>query len=344
MRVLLLLTIGTFLLTSESATAQMKNPKWWWSKEKKEIFRAEEAEREQERQRLKALEDAFVYQTEASVCEEEALLESLAEGINNEDNLAHGNCHTQFDLGNGKLIDQDYLDATAHYYIWDQYNVDPYHIPIKEFKDTVALQLFDEALAEEAWAYPIDPSRTTSKYGFRRWRFHHGIDLKLNIGDSVRATFDGVVRIAKYDRGGYGYYVMIRHKNGLETLYGHLTEYLVRPGDEVKAGQLIGLGGNTGRSSGPHLHFEVRYQGHGFDPAKLFDFDGHTPLAANMELAPEDYALLKKMSESVYHRIRRGDSLWTISRRYRTSINKICRLNGISRRTTLRVGRKLRVR
>lgn len=117
------------------------------------------------------------------------------------------------------------------------------------------------------------PSRVvTSNFG-RRWgRAHQGLDIKVYIGDTIRAAWSGKVRVVKYDAGGYGNYVVIRHNNGLETIYGHMSKQLVNTNQIVKAGQPIGLGGNTGRSTGSHLHFETRLCGHALNPALFFDF------------------------------------------------------------------------
>ena len=114
----------------------------------------------------------------------------------------------------------------------------------------------------------------TSNYGYRRRfrRQHKGLDINANKGDTIRAAFDGKVRITEFQRGGYGNVVVIRHPNGLETIYGHHTKNLVKAGDIVKAGDPIGLAGRTGRSTGVHLHFETRLLGEYIDPAKLFDF------------------------------------------------------------------------
>lgn len=112
------------------------------------------------------------------------------------------------------------------------------------------------------WSY-------TSNYGWRRRRMHRGVDLSLHIGDTIRAAFSGKVRLTRYERRGYGYYVIIRHGNGLETIYGHLSKFLVKPDQIVKVGEPIALGGNTGRSTGPHLHFETRYLGMDINPNKI---------------------------------------------------------------------------
>lgn len=119
---------------------------------------------------------------------------------------------------------------------------------------------------------PTPSRKVTSKFGPRWGRRHEGLDIKVYIGDTIRAAFDGKVRIVKFNRGGYGYYVVIRHPNGLETLYGHMSKQIVKENQIVKAGEPIGLGGNTGRSYGSHLHFETRLLGKPIDPARMFDF------------------------------------------------------------------------
>ncbi|MFT5617731.1 MAG: hypothetical protein ACI85I_000956 [Arenicella sp.] len=241
-------------------------------------------------------------------------------------------------------IDEGWLTDHDYFALWDSQNLNSYGFDIKSFNEAVSLKLFDEA-KEEGWSVPIKNTKINSKYGTRRSRWHHGSDLDLEIGDSVYAVFDGIVRIAKVNRGGYGNYVLVRHKNGLETLYGHLDEYMVDEGTVVKAGQIIGWGGNTGRSTGPHLHFEVRYNGHSLDPTHLFDFGKEEIVAMqDFTLTRDHFQDYIKSLEAQYHRIRRGDCLSIIARRYGSSISKICRLNGISRRTTLRIGRRLRVR
>lgn len=120
---------------------------------------------------------------------------------------------------------------------------------------------------------PTPSRKINSKFGPRWGRRHEGLDIKVYIGDTIRAAFDGKVRICKFNRSGYGYYVVIRHPNGLETLYGHLSKQIVKKDQIVRAGEPIGLGGNTGRSYGSHLHFETRLLGQPINPALLFDFE-----------------------------------------------------------------------
>ncbi|GAB4328493.1 MAG: hypothetical protein OHK0038_02330 [Flammeovirgaceae bacterium] len=246
-------------------------------------------------------------------------------------------------VGNCIFLDEKYLTTEEYFAIWDTENVNPYSYSIQSFKDSVHFTLFCDEKGKH-WSYPVKSRGINSQYGVRRFRFHHGIDLDLVVGEPIYAVFDGVVRIAKYNKRGYGNYVLIRHDNGLETIYGHLKSYNVKPGDVVKAGQMIGLGGNTGRSTGPHLHFEVRYRGHAFNPTYIFDFEKEQILAQQFVLTPSHYEKIIEEHKTVYHRVRNGDSLWTLSRRYRTSITALCKMNGISSKTVLRIGSLVRVR
>lgn len=222
------------------------------------------------------------------------------------------------------------------------------------------------------------PGYITSPYGYRRRfrRMHKGVDLKLNIGDTVRAAFDGKVRIVRNQgaRKGYGMYVVIRHPNQLETVYGHLSKWLVEPDQYVKAGDPIALGGNTGRSTGPHLHFETRYMGYAINPCAIFDFANQTTHtdtytfdkntyqnarnfspAANSEYAKEYLkknpakpyvrnSAPKSKSSTASYRVRKGDTLSKIASRNGTTVAKLCRLNGIKTTTKLSVGQRLKLR
>jgi len=130
------------------------------------------------------------------------------------------------------------------------------------------------------YAMPVKHKVITSHYGYRKQfgRMHRGVDLKASVGDTVYAAFSGKVRLAKFERNGYGFYVVVRHDNGLETVYGHLSKFLVKPNQFVKAGTPIALSGNTGRSTGPHLHFETRFMGIDINPEKIFDFVNGTTM------------------------------------------------------------------
>lgn len=240
-------------------------------------------------------------------------------------------------------IDCVWVTSQEYYSIWDSNNVNPYQIDGTKFSDTLSLVLYN-LTNDLKWAAPLQDTRITSNFGMRSYRWHYGTDLKLNMGDTVRAAFDGIVRITRYDGGGYGNYIMLRHHNGLETLYGHLSKTLVDVGQTVKAGEVIGLGGSTGRSSGPHLHYEVRYQGNPLNPLELYNFEENQLLFDTLLITPQSFAYLNDARKVIYHKIRSGDTLGAISRRYRISINTLCRLNGISSKAILRIGRRLRVR
>ena len=239
--------------------------------------------------------------------------------------------------------EQEFPGADIYGDNWDQTWVNPYKVPIEKLPET-------ETIDVSEYCMPII-SHITSNYGWRRRRMHRGVDLALHIGDTVRAAFSGKVRLTRYERRGYGYYVIIRHNNGLETIYGHLSRFLVKPNDYVKAGDPIALSGNTGRSTGPHLHFETRFMGYAINPTAIFDFKNRTThtdvytfnkrtYKRSRNYAPSSYASSGKQ----YHTIRRGDSLSKIAMRYHTTVSKLCALNGISRNSTIRAGRTLRVR
>ena len=240
-------------------------------------------------------------------------------------------------------MDSVWVTIAEYFAIWDSRTINPYKIDGAKFSDTIRIHLYD-SLAGFGWSMPLTGCHITSEFGMRHSRWHYGTDLKLMTGDPVMAAFDGIVRIAHYDAGGYGNYVLLRHYNGLETLYGHLSETNVKIGQLVKAGQVIGLGGSTGRSSGPHLHYEVRYEGNAIDPEDVYIFENNCLADNTFVLNPSHFEYLKIARQVVYHKIRSGDTLGGISRKYRVSISTLCRLNGISTRTVLRVGRRLRIR
>lgn len=167
-------------------------------------------------------------------------------------------------------LDADFADSEIYNEYWESQLVNPYAgATIPDIKD----------IDVSSYVSPIDDIRVTSNFGYRaRFRRQHkGIDLGLHVGDTVRAAFDGKVRICRYERKGYGYYVVIRHDNGMETVYGHLSKFICKPDDRVKAGDPIALGGNTGRSTGPHLHFETRFMGIAINPVDILDIVNKTP-------------------------------------------------------------------
>lgn len=197
---------------------------------------------------------------------------------------------------------------------------------------------------------PTPSTRITSPFGPRWRRMHNGLDLKVNIGDTIVAAFDGKVRIVRYERRGYGKYVVIRHDNGLETIYGHLSKQLVEENQLVRAGEVIGLGGNTGRSTGSHLHFETRFLGIAINPVLMFDFPkqdivadtytfrkskGHQRAGAHDTQLASDGTIR-------YHKVKSGDTLSRIAKLRGVSISTLCKLNRITTKTILRPGQVLR--
>jgi murein DD-endopeptidase MepM/ murein hydrolase activator NlpD len=239
----------------------------------------------------------------------------------------------------------DSIWVTLHNYFstWSTNAVNPYKMDGSKFNETITLNLFD-TLSGLHWYPPLANTYITSNFGMRRTRWHYGIDLKLQIGDTVNAAFDGIVRIVKNDPRGYGQYVLIRHLNGLETLYGHLSEQLVQVGQVVKAGEPIGLGGNTGRSTGPHLHYEVRYQGNAINPTELYDFHKNQLLVQDLVVSSKTFSYMREVRKQVYHNVVRGDTLYKISRKYGVPVATLAKMNKMTTKSTLRVGQKLRVR
>ncbi|SNS29478.1 Murein DD-endopeptidase MepM and murein hydrolase activator NlpD, contain LysM domain [Belliella buryatensis] len=240
-------------------------------------------------------------------------------------------------------IDSIWVTAYEYFSSWDSQKINIYDFNPKDFKDTVYVKLYDQFFGTN-WAMPLEETRITSEFGFRRYRWHHGTDLKLRTGDPIFSTFDGIVRIRSYDRNGYGYYVVVRHKNGLETLYGHMSKILVDVGQEVKAGDVLGLGGSTGRSTGPHLHYEVRYQGLSINPTQLFDFNSGRLRSDIYMITASSFDHVIEAQKSVYHRVRSGENLSVIARRYGVSVAQLTRLNNMTTRSVLRVGQNLRIR
>ncbi len=209
------------------------------------------------------------------------------------------------------------------------------------------------------------PGKVTSNYGYRAkfGRMHKGIDLGIRSNDTIYAAFDGKVRLTNYEAKGYGKYVILRHPNGLETVYGHLNKFLVKPEQSVKAGQPIALGGSTGRSTGPHLHFETRYMGYAINPSAIFDFANQTThtdtyafskqtyqkarnYAPNNNLARDDNKNSYKpaASSKTSYTVKKGDTLSSIARAYGMSATTLRRLNGLTKSSTIRTGQVLKLK
>ncbi len=273
--------------------------------------------------------------TEQEEAEELALIDSTKLGIGGEEALLFAEGDLLFDS-------------------WNNAMSDPYRVPI----DSIFVQGDTIAIPIGSYSYPLlTHIRVNSEFGKRGRRFHNGIDLKLNVGDTVVASMAGKVRIAKYS-GAFGNLVVVRHHNGLETFYGHLSKLLVEPDQMVESGEVIGLGGNSGRSTGPHLHYEMRYLGKPINPRHLVDFDSTLTIKSDTLLLTAE--LFKHVSKQAYSSstssstavaqtgqggvwsVRSGDTLSLIAKRTGTSISYLCNVNGISRNGVLRLGQKIK--
>lgn len=267
---------------------------------------------------------------------------------------------------NTEIPDSNLVLFPSHdlYSTWDTSVVHPYNFYESFKQDSVTLTLTQEG--DGGFSMPVK-GLITSEFGWRRYRPHYGTDIDLETGDQVVAAFDGMVRIARYCNG-YGNCVILRHNNGLETVYGHLSELLVEPGQTVKAGSLLGLGGNTGRSYGSHLHFEIRYLGQALDAQDFIDFENgtlkkndfvlhkadvenkydlratHTRHKRDIGLARAEYKKYgKKGKRSRVVKVRKGDTLARIAKRNGTTVKALCKKNGIKPGKKLKAGQKIKV-
>jgi len=225
------------------------------------------------------------------------------------------------------------VPAASIYKIWSNDRVDPYNVDITKKTDTSIINL-------NGYVHPI-AGRINSDFGWRRWRWHYGTDIKLQTGDTVRCSFDGLVRIAKRSRS-FGYYVVVRHFNGLETVYGHLSKIKVNVNQPIKAGELLGLGGSTGHSTGPHLHYEIRYLGNPINPNDVVDFQINRLKIDTLYLCQKQFNYVSEIRRIRYHMVRSGDTLYKISRRYGVSIGTLCKLNNMRKTKMLRIGQHIR--
>jgi hypothetical protein len=268
-------------------------------------------------------------------CDYEALPHKLVVHTNNADVVYK--IAPRFMLGDTTLMNHHPADSIYHF-IWTDERVNPYGTMFDSLKEDVHIPMAGFCLPS--------PGYVTSQYGWRRYRMHKGTDIKVQIGDSIRSAWDGQVRIVGWDPRGYGYFVVVRHDNGLETVYGHMSRPLVDEYERVSAGYVLGLGGNTGRSTGSHLHFEIRYLGEAMNPANFIDFstgqlknkDEYVIGIKAMKQARAEQAAMK------YHKVRSGDTLSGIAKKYGTTVKRLCQLNNIKETKILQIGMKSRVR
>ena len=265
-----------------------------------------------------------------------------------------------------RLIEFDNLENPSAdlYEDWDNMHA---HSHVTVLPDSFRISL-------KNFCMPTTSRVLTSNFGARWGRQHKGLDIKVYIGDTIRAAFAGKVRVVRYEGRGYGKYFVIRHDNGLETYYAHMSKQLVEEDQEVRAGDPIGLGGNTGRSTGSHLHFETRLCGVALNPALMFDFRNQdvvddyyvfhkssyqresavanrlrgvsgmsfgNDLDKDVELAtaaPEaSYA-----QESRFHKVKRGETLYSIAHKRGTTVDAIMKLNHLKKNSKLRPGQILK--
>ena len=246
-----------------------------------------------------------------------------------------------------KIAPQFMLDTTLmnhhpadsiYRFLWTDERVNPYGTMFDSLKEDVRIPMAEFTLPH--------PGYITSPYGWRRNRMHKGTDIKVQVGDSIRSAWPGQVRIVGWDPRGYGYFAVVRHTNGLETVYGHMSRPLVDEYEMVPSGYVLGLGGNTGRSTGSHLHFEIRYLGEAMDPAGVINF-GTGQLKYPDEYVIGIKAMKQKRAEQAaikYHTVRSGDTLSGIAKKYGTSVKRLCQLNKIKETSVIRIGQKIRVR
>ncbi len=245
-----------------------------------------------------------------------------------------------FNLGDDGAESEDEI-------LWEGFDTMAIHLP-KLDPSTIQEPIMLD-LPHFSWPTPVT-ARPSSHYGPRRRRFHYGLDLALPTGEPIYAAFDGVVRISKRNKS-YGHLVIIHHANGLETYYAHMSKRNVSAGDHVKSGDIIGLCGNTGRSYGSHLHFEIRYMGQAMNPENVVDCSTHDLISRTLTINSDSFRKVAKggkggggrVASNGWYRVRQGDTLEKIARRNGTTVKRLCQLNGISQNKTLHPGDRLKV-
>ncbi|WP_298535327.1 M23 family metallopeptidase [uncultured Algibacter sp.] len=252
----------------------------------------------------------------------------------------------------------DSLHDLAIFEKWNTFKFNPY-------KDELKTYPFLVQFTDSTYASPINRKKViTSRFGWRKGRPHQGIDIDLITGDDVMAMLGGVIRFAGYS-SGHGKTVVIRHYNGLETAYAHLSKYAVKVNDTVKKGQIIGLGGTTGNARGSHLHLVVSYKGNFINPEYLFDFGKDNKIRKQSQWITKHWvgahfhnsrvkshitfynsyedalASQSKQNNKQIHIVKQGDTLYSISRKYHVSLVELCKTNAIAENGILKIGKKL---
>lgn len=283
---------------------------------------------------------------------------------------SHSRAHRELLANQGSNKDQIKLIESYTFVDFDEEDIEPEIDIYTEGWESKRVNPFTESMVPDSKVIDVTgyhmPTMgpVTSNYGFRKkfGRMHKGIDLGIRMNDTIRAAFDGKVRLTNYEARGYGNYVIIRHPNGLETVYGHLNKHLVKPDQVVKAGDPIGLGGSTGRSTGPHLHFETRYMGYAINPSAIFDFANHTThtdeytfskrtymearsFAPKRNNPTEETEAYKSGSKSqTTYTVKSGDTLASIARSYGMSTTTLRKLNNMTPTEPIKTGQILKLK
>lgn len=232
-----------------------------------------------------------------------------------------------------------FFPGQRYYGSWNTRMLFPY--PDSLYKSDTLIDLDLSPAISGPFVYPFNGT-FTSGYGWRDSAFHRGIDIDLNRGDTVHAAFTGMVRFAG-KQGGYGNVVIIRHYNGLETVYAHLWKIKVKPGDIVTSGQLVGLGGNTGHSTGTHLHFEIRFRGVAINPAYFISISERKLLCEKVSLVRTKQGYAVRPMNLIYHTVQRGDNITKIAQQYGRTVKDIRNFNGWDSNPRLKQGQQVRV-
>lgn len=238
------------------------------------------------------------------------------------------------------IADTSKYPANSYYGSWNPKIPNPYPLSLPDGDTTLYLTLLKKGVDEE-FCMPVN-NTLTSTFGWRDGKPHKGIDIDLEVWDPIKSCFSGMVRVAQY-YGGYGRVVVIRHDNGLETLYAHLHRIKVKPGQRVTAGEVIGLGGSSGHSTGSHLHFEVRFKGVPLNPLSFISHKESKLTCDTLVLKKTKYGYASYPQGTKFHVVEKGDALSEIAKKYGMTTVKLAEINGIKKSTILRVGQTLRV-
>lgn len=241
------------------------------------------------------------------------------------------------------MIPYDNSPYPANYFYesWSTTHPTPYSYNLSENDSTVMLLLKDDNMNCD-FSMPFE-GVITSKYGWRDGRNHCGYDIDLEVWEPVKASFAGVVRMASYF-GAYGRLVVVRHYNGLETFYAHLHRFKVKPGDIVEAGDVVGLGGSSGRSTGSHLHYEMRFKGVPLNPGHIISFKNNELLSDTLILKKTKWGYNAFPEGVKLHYVQSGESVFDLARQYGITIDELCAFNGINPRAYLRRGQRIMIR